>query len=53
MYVTENAYVREGLSIKGVIWAFKTMHFGHWIPLTWLSLMSDAQLYGLNAGGII
>jgi len=51
VYVTENPYVREGLSVKGLIWAFKTMHFGHWIPLTWLSLMSDAQLYGLNAGG--
>ena len=51
IYVSENPYVQQGLSLKGTAWAFKTMYFGHWIPLTWLSLMLDAQLYGLNAGG--
>jgi tetratricopeptide (TPR) repeat protein len=51
VYVTENLYVQSGLTLRGLIWAFKTMHAGHWHPLTWLSHMLDCQLYGLNAGG--
>ncbi len=35
----------------GIAWAFTHIHAGYWAPLTWLSLMLDCQLYGLNAGG--
>ena len=41
----------RGLSSQGLIWAFTTTHTKMWQPLTWLSLMLDCQLYGLNAGG--
>ncbi|MCX5798154.1 MAG: tetratricopeptide repeat protein, partial [Proteobacteria bacterium] len=36
---------------KGFTWAFTTLHAGFWQPLTWLSLMLDYTLYGMNAGG--
>ena len=51
VYVTENSHIQSGLTLEGVRWAFTTKYFGLWNPLTWLSLMFDYQLYGLNAGG--
>jgi hypothetical protein len=50
-YVTENTQVQKGLSKESIGWAFKTFHASNWHPLTWLSLMADYQLFGLNAGG--
>ncbi|MCS7336624.1 MAG: tetratricopeptide repeat protein [Verrucomicrobiae bacterium] len=50
-YVTENPHVRAGLTWQGVVWAFTTGHASNWHPLTWLSLMLDAELYGDWAGG--
>jgi len=50
-YVTENRHVQAGLSWDSVVWAFTTTHAGFRIPLTWLSLMLDFELYGMNAGG--
>jgi tetratricopeptide (TPR) repeat protein len=49
-YVTENSIVQAGLAWAGVKWAFTTMDASNWHPLTWLSLMLDCQLFGLNAG---
>ncbi len=49
-YIIENSNVREGLTLRGVGWAFGTFHSGHWHPITWLSHMLDVQLYGMNAG---
>lgn len=49
-YVTGNRHVRDGLTWEGVAWAFTTPFGGHWYPLTWLSHMTDCQLFGLNAG---
>jgi len=34
-----------------ISWAFTTTYADFWHPLTWLSLMLDYRLYGLNAGG--
>lgn len=51
LYVTENRKVQEGLSGKGIVWAFTTLDAANWHPLTWLSHMLDVQLYGLNSGG--
>jgi tetratricopeptide (TPR) repeat protein len=45
-YVTDNPIVRAGLSLEGVRWAFTTFHAANWHPLTWLSHMLDATLYG-------
>lgn len=49
-YVTENPYVSAGWTVKGLVWAFTTDLEGHWHPLTWLSHMTDCQLFGLNPG---
>jgi len=46
-YVTENLQVRGGLTLKGFIWVFSTVHAANWHPLTWLSHMLDYDLYGL------
>ncbi|NPU83626.1 MAG: tetratricopeptide repeat protein [Syntrophaceae bacterium] len=51
VYVAENQHVLAGLSREGVRWAFWNDEAGFWHPLTWLSLMADAQLYGLWSGG--
>jgi len=51
VYVYENRHVQNGLTVDSMIWAFTTTHAGFRIPLTWLSLMLDFELYGLNAGG--
>jgi len=50
-YVRDNWNVRPGLTAKGILWAFTTVHIGNWHPLTWLSHMADCQLFGLWAGG--
>ncbi len=49
-YVTENRYVQAGITLKGVIWAISEPHAHNWHPLTWLSHMSDCQLFGLKPG---
>lgn len=51
LYVTANMMVRQGLSLKGVLWAFGTFHAANWHPLTWLSHMLDVELFDLNPMG--
>jgi tetratricopeptide (TPR) repeat protein len=51
VYVTENSHIQPGITLDGFRWAFSTTQAEFWHPLTWLSLMVDHQLYGLNAGG--
>ena len=50
-YVTDNAYVQQGLTRAGVAWSFTTVHDANWIPLTWISLMLDTDVYGVRPGG--
>jgi tetratricopeptide (TPR) repeat protein len=50
-YVTENAVVKDGLTWKGVQWAFTTGHAANWHPATWLSHMLDVTLFGLKPMG--
>jgi tetratricopeptide (TPR) repeat protein len=49
-YVTGNPIVKEGLTWKGVNWAFSETHAHNWHPITWLSHMLDCQVFGLKAG---
>ena len=50
--ITQNQQVRAGLTVAGITWAFTTTEAAHaWHPLTWLSVMLDCQLYGLNPAG--
>ena len=50
-YVTANPHLRQGLSWEGIRWAFGTTDCEFWHPLTWLSLLLDFELFGLQAGG--
>jgi protein O-mannosyl-transferase len=49
-YVTQNNHVRAGLTWDGVVWAAKSLEAANWLPLTWLSHMTDVQLFGLRPG---
>jgi len=49
-YVTDNPYVRKGLTWKGLVWAFTSSHAANWSPLTWLSHMADCQMFGMKSG---
>jgi len=51
-YVTDNVHVLAGLSWEGIRWAFSPTAYGaNWIPLVWLSLMLDVEVWGTFAGG--
>jgi tetratricopeptide (TPR) repeat protein len=47
-YVTDNPWVRRGLTGDGLGWAFVRSHSANWHPVTWLSHMTDVELFGLN-----
>ena len=49
-YLTANKVVQAGWTWAGVKWAFVTGYANNWHPLTWLSHMTDCELFGLNAG---
>jgi Tfp pilus assembly protein PilF len=50
VYVTNNPEVQLGLSWQGIKWAFTTGYGANWHPLTWLSLMLDCELFGVEPG---
>ncbi len=51
-YVTRNAHVLHGLNWENVVWSFGTHNpAANWHPLTWISHMSDVQVYGLKPWG--
>jgi hypothetical protein len=54
VYVYENIYVQSGLNWNSIIQAFSSKLAelsGFWHPVTWLSLMVDYQIFGLNPHG--
>ena len=51
LYVSENPAVLGGFTGRGVQWAFTLNTNTYWHPLTWLSLMLDAQVFGPTAWG--
>ena len=51
LYVTDNPHVSSGISGKNIAWAFSSVDAANWHPVTWLSHMIDAQLYGMNPRG--
>jgi len=51
LYVLENQHVQKGITGKNLLWAMTTFDAANWHPLTWLSLIADYELYGLNAAG--
>ena len=50
-YVSSNPQVLGGLTASGIQWAFTTGTQANWHPVTWLSLMTDAQLFGPGPRG--
>lgn len=51
VYVHKNYYITYGINLDSIRWAFTTYRTGNWHPLTWLSLMADYNVYGLDPGG--
>jgi tetratricopeptide (TPR) repeat protein len=49
-YLLYNPMVKAGLSVEGVSWAFSTFKSANWHPATWLSLMIDVELFGVDPG---
>ncbi len=50
-YFAANPRILSGLKGSNVVWAFTTGYVSNWHPLTWLSLMLDAQLFGPGPAG--
>ena len=51
LYVTNNPYVKGGITGKNIVWAFTTTAASNWHPLTWLSHMLDVEIFGFNPRG--
>lgn len=49
-YVLNNPLIRQ-LNIDTVVYAFTHSHLGWWMPLTWLSLAADYQVWEYNPLG--
>jgi hypothetical protein len=51
LYITRNPVTQQGLSASTVAWAFTTGTAANWHPLTWLSILLDVDLFGLQPAG--
>ena len=51
IYVTNNPHTRDGLTLRGIRWAFTTTRSANWHPLTWLSHQLDYTAFGLDPRG--
>ena len=51
VYVIDNVHVTSGLTARNIAWSFTSVYDSNWIPLTWISLMLDVDLYGGRASG--
>ncbi len=50
-YVAVNAHVTAGPTPENLMWAFTSGHAANWHPLTWISHMADAALFGMRPWG--
>ena len=51
-YILDNPHVKGGLTWSDIVWAFQPGGYAdNWHPLTWISHMTDCQLFGLHPGG--
>src|ERR1051325_8616141 len=46
----DNPYYR-GLGWTQLKWMWTTFHMGHYVPLSWMTLGLDYELWGMNAAG--
>ena len=49
-FVRDNPHVRGGLTFEGLTWAGTSGESANWFPVTRLSHLLDAQLFGMRAG---
>ncbi|MDD2900123.1 MAG: hypothetical protein PHI31_15605 [Desulfuromonadaceae bacterium] len=49
-YIYENPHVMGGLTGSNVAWAFTSVNYFYWQPVTWLSHMLDVEIFGMNPG---
>ena len=50
-YVTGNPHVSSGITGNNIRWAFTSVDEYNWHPITWVSHMTDVQLFGMNPRG--
>jgi tetratricopeptide (TPR) repeat protein len=50
-YVTQNHFVQKGLTLPGIVWAWRATVMANWHPLTWISHMADVQMFRMNPAG--
>jgi len=50
VYVFQNSRVLGELTCKNILWSLTATEASNWHPLTWISHMTDMQVFGLNAG---
>ena len=51
VYFSENPHVLQGLTWRNLAWAFQTTLCASWYPVSWLSFMLDAELFGRGPAG--
>jgi protein O-mannosyl-transferase len=51
-YLVQNPMVQQGLNPQTVGWAFSTLYFSNWHPVTWISYLVDIELFGLHPGAL-
>ncbi|CAN5582505.1 tetratricopeptide repeat protein [soil metagenome] len=49
-FVTFNPYIRQGITLDTIKYAFTSFESGYWHPLTWLSHALDVNIYGPMIG---
>jgi len=50
-YITENPWIKNGITLDAIKWAFTTIAVGYWHPLAWFSHILDWSLFSSWAGG--
>ncbi len=49
-YLWDNVFVKTGLSLENLKWAFQSTTMANWHPVTWLAHQLDCHVYGLMPG---
>ena len=49
-YITENPFINNGLTWKGVVRTFRMNYYANWHPLTTLSFMFEYEIFRLKSG---
>lgn len=53
IYVKTNHYIINGITLENIKWAFSFNGESYWHPVTWLSLMLDCEIFGLQSGALL